>query len=332
MKSLQLLLLLTPLACLLAQTPASHPAAPPAPAGLPAKAPAAASAPKVPPDTVVLTIGTEKFTAADFEHLIDMIPEQYRERMRTSGRRQFAENIIRFKVMAQEAHRLKLEDTAAYKDQVAFQAEQILAQQYYADLVAKTKADEAAAKAYYDEHKSDYLQVKARHILIRYKGSAVPLKKDAKELTEEEALAKAKEIRQKLVDGADFATLAKAESDDAGSGANGGDLGTFGHGRMVPAFEQVAFTNKIGEISEPVKSQFGYHIIQVESREEKPFVEVRPEIEKKLDAELVKKAMDDLKAKTPVVMNAEFFGPAPTPGAPPPGSRMMQPPPAPTPK
>jgi hypothetical protein len=286
--------------------------------------------PHVPPETVVLTIGEEKITAADFDHMIDMIPEQYRERMRTTGRRQFADNIVRFKVMALEGHRLKIDETQAFKDQVAFQADQILAQQFYADLVAKTKTDEASARKYYDEHKSDYLQVKARHILIRYKGSAVPLKKDAKELTEEEALAKAKEIRQKLVDGADFATLAKAESDDAGSGANGGDLGTFGHGRMVPAFEQVAFTIPVGELSEPVKSQFGYHIIKVESRQEKTFVEVRPEIEKKLDAELVKKAMDNLKASTPVVMNEEFFGPVPAPNAPTPG--MIHPPTAPQPR
>jgi hypothetical protein len=119
------------------------------------------------------------------------------------------------------------------------------------------------------------------------------------------------------VDGADFATLAKAESDDAGSGANGGDLGTFGHGRMVPAFEEVAFTIPVGELSEPVKSQFGYHIIKVESRQEKTFVEVRAEIEKKLDGEAVKKAMDDLKAATPVVMNPDYFGPAPAAMRPP---------------
>lgn len=252
--------------------------------------------------------------------MIEMLPEQYRNQMRTTGRRQFAENIIRLKVMAQEAHRRKLEDTPAYKSQLAFQAEQLLAQQFYQNLTATTKVDEATARAYYDEHKADYLQVKARHILIRAKGSAVPLKKDAKELTDEEALAKAKDIRKKLVDGADFATLAKAESDDAGSGANGGDLGTFGHGRMVPAFEQVAFTIPVGEISEPVKSQFGYHIIKVESRQEKTFVDVRPEIERKLDAEQVKKTMDDLKAATTVVMNDEYFGPA-APPMPPPGAR-----------
>jgi parvulin-like peptidyl-prolyl isomerase len=292
--------------------------------------PPAPPVPQVPPETVVLTIGEEKITAADFDRMIEMIPEQYRAQMRTTGRRQFAERMIQFKLMSQEAHRLKLEDTPAFKDQLAFQTEQLLAQQYYQHLQGTTKVDEAAAHKYYDEHKSDYLQVKARHILIRFKGSPVPLKKDGKELTEEEALAKAQDIRKKLVDGADFATLAKAESDDAGSGANGGDLGSFGHGRMVPAFESVAFTIPVGELSEPVKSQFGYHIIKVESRQEKTFVEVKAEIDKKLDGELVKKSMDDLRAATPVVMNPDYFGPAPAPAAAP-GAKpagAVQPPPS----
>jgi parvulin-like peptidyl-prolyl isomerase len=343
MKSLQLLLFLTPLACLLAQTPPASqpvapPATPPAPAvqpgrlqAMPAQPPASMAA-KVPPETVVLTIGTEKITAGEIDHMIDMIPEQYRAQMRTSGRRQFAENIIRLKIMSQEGKRLNLEDTPEYKNQLAFQAEQILAQQYYQNLVKTTKVDEATARKYYDEHKSDYLQVKARHILIRVKGSPSPLKKDAKELTDEEALAKAKEIRKKLVDGADFATVAKAESDDAGSGANGGDLGTFGHGKMAAPFEQVAFTIPVGELSEPVKTQFGYHIIKVESRQEKTFIEVRPEIERRLDGEAVKKAMDDLKAATPVVMNPDYFGPAPaamTPPGPRPTPTIQAPPPAP---
>jgi peptidyl-prolyl cis-trans isomerase C len=339
MKSLQLLLFLTPLACLLAQTPpASQPATPPVPASQLPRPPAVAAQPSAPvphvsPDTVILTIGDEKITAADWDHMIDMIPEQYRNQMRTSGRRQFAERIIGLKVMAQDARRHKVEDTPAFKSQLAFQAEQVLAQLYYQDLVANTKVDEATARKYYDEHKSDYMQVKARHILIRAKGSAAPAKKDAKELTDEEALAKAQDIRKKLVDGADFATLAKTESDDATSAANGGDLGpAFGHGRMVPAFEKVAFTIPVGELSEPVKSQFGYHIIKVESRQEKTFVEVRGDIEKKLDAEAVKKAMDDVKAATPVVMNPDYFGPAPSATMPPAVRPPVQAQPTPQPK
>jgi len=296
--------------------------------------PATPVAPKVPPETVVLTIGDEKITAGDLDRMIDMLPPQYRAQIRTTGRRQFAERLVSLKVMAQEGHRRKLEDTPAYKEQLAFQAEQILANQCYQNLADTTKVDEATARKYYDDHKAEYLQVKARHILIRFKGSAVPLKKDAKELTEAEALAKAQEIRKKLVDGADFATLAKAESDDAGSGANGGDLGTFGKGRMVPAFEQVAFTIQVGELSEPVKSQFGYHIIKVESRQEKTFVDVRAEIERKLNGEAVNKAVNDLKAATPVVMNPDYFGQAPAAVKPPAAKPAVpvQPPPAPQPK
>ena len=343
MKSLQLFLFLTPLACLLAQTPpAPQPPPTPAPAGQPAKPPATPMRPPappplppVPPDTVVLTIGDEKMTAAQFDHLINtVVPERARMQFGTGVRQRLADSLVDSTVKAHEALRLKLDQTDDFKSLLAFATQQILAQQYTTHITATTKVDEETARKYYDEHKSDYLQLKARHILIRVKGSAVPLKKDAKELTDEEALAKAKEIRQKLVDGADFATLAKAESDDAGSGANGGDLGTFGHGRMVPAFEEVAFKIPVGEISEPVKSQFGYHIIKVESRQEKTFVEVRPEIERKLDAERVKKALDEVKNATVVGMNPDYFGPPPAPQAPPAPKPpvAVQPPPAAQPK
>jgi len=94
-------------------------------------------------------------------------------------------------------------------------------------------------------------QVWARHILVE---------------KEEEA----KDIYERLKKGADFAELAKELSKDTGSGANGGDLGWFGRGAMVPEFEKVAFSLEVGEFSEPVQSQFGYHIIQVLGHQEVP--------------------------------------------------------------
>jgi len=80
-------------------------------------------------------------------------------------------------------------------------------------------------------------------------------------------------VRALLLSGQDFAKVAKDFSKDTGSGANGGDLGWFGKGQMVPEFETAAFSQKIGEIGEPVKSQFGYHIIQVIDRREMPVSE-----------------------------------------------------------
>src|SRR5581483_11688934 len=145
MKFLQVLLFLMPLACLPAQTPGPaqtgapanpNPAAPKPPTvTLQPAAPVAAS---VPPDKVVLTIGDEKVTAGELDHLVDMIPEQYRSQMRSSGRRQFAENVIRLKVLAQEAKREKLDETPGFKDQVAFQREQFLAQTLYQTILAQS--------------------------------------------------------------------------------------------------------------------------------------------------------------------------------------------------
>lgn len=80
------------------------------------------------------------------------------------------------------------------------------------------------------------------------------------------AETRAEEIRQELLDGADFAEVAQRESADAVSAANGGDLGTFGRGQMVPAFDSVVFNAPLNRILEPVRTNFGFHIIEVQSR------------------------------------------------------------------
>jgi len=256
----------------------------------------------------VLTVGTEKITAGDFDKLIESLPEQFRTAAKGPGKRQVAEQLITMKSLAQEARKRKLDQDASYKTQLAFQAENLLAGALYRDLSAKLKVEDADVRKYYDGHKNEYERVKARHILVRFKGSAVPTAKA--DLTEEEALTKAKALRARLSAGEDFATLAKAESDDTGSGNMGGDLNFFGHGQMVPQFEQAAFAAPVGQVTEPVKTQFGYHLILVEKHEVKTFDEVRPEIENKIRPEIAKKAVDDLRKNTTVDIDEAFFGPA----------------------
>jgi parvulin-like peptidyl-prolyl isomerase len=122
-------------------------------------------------------------------------------------------------------------------------------------------------------------------------------------------------LRAKIVAGASFAELAKTESDDVGSGESGGDLGSFTPGSMVEEFDKVAFEIPVGQVSEPVKSAFGYHLILIDSRGAKKFEEVRAEIEAAMKPELGNKAVEALKAKTTVVYDEGYFG---KPGAAPP--------------
>jgi peptidyl-prolyl cis-trans isomerase D len=139
------------------------------------------------------------------------------------------------------------------------------------------KVSDADVQAYYNAHLADYQvkeQVRARHILI-----SVPEGADAK--TDAAAKAKADDLEKQLHNGADFAALAKANSDDPGSKAQGGELGFFTRGKMVPAFEQAAFALQPGQISPVVKTSFGYHIIQVEEKQTahtKPLDEVKAQI------------------------------------------------------
>jgi peptidyl-prolyl cis-trans isomerase C len=322
------LLVVCPAAFLLAQTPPAppKPAAPAAPANATPVAPATPAPPKpnitmsmqsptmapmpvLPPDKVVITVGDQKLTFAEFQAIIDSLPEQYRVSARGPGRKQFADNLVRVMVLQQEGKRRKLDQTPAFKTQSEFQTENVLAGITFEQMNKDLKIDEADLKQYYEAHKNEFEQVHARHILVRFKGSPVALKPTQKDLTEEEALAKAQEIRKKLLDGADFANLALIESDDVGSGNKGGDLGFFHHNQMVPPFEQAAFAMKVGDLSEPVKSQFGYHIIKVEAHETKTFEEVKPEIEKKMRPEASQKAIRDLETKSSVTLDPELFGP-----------------------
>jgi peptidyl-prolyl cis-trans isomerase C len=281
-------------------------------------APASAASP-VDPGKVVLTIGTTKITAGEYNSLVDALPPQYQSYARGAGRRQFAENLVQLKLLSEEAVKRNLDKTPKVQEQLAFQRQDLLARAMFDHLQQDTKIDDAAIQAYYDAHKTDYESVKARHILIRVKGAPMPAAQGKPELTEEEALAKAQDIRKKLQAGGDFAALAKADSDDTGSGAQGGELGEFHRGMMVPPFEQSAFSLKPGETSDPVKSPFGYHIIQVEEHRVKPLAEVKPEIEKALRPEVARKEITAMRDKTNVEIDDAFFGPATPPAAPVPG-------------
>ena len=137
-----------------------------------------------------------------------------------------------------------------------------------ASLGKDLQVDEAALKAAFEARKGDTTEFKARHILFKAEGDAQL----------QEATAKAQLLRERLVKGQDFAKAAEELSEDPSAKGNGGDLGWFNASKMVKPFSDAAATLKIGEISQPVRTQFGIHLIKLEGRREKKFEDVKAEL------------------------------------------------------
>ncbi len=146
-------------------------------------------------------------------------------------------------------------------------------------------------QAYYNQHQSDYQvpeQARSRHILVKVAPNA-----DAK--TDAAAKAKAEDIANQLRKGASWTDIAKKDSDDPGSKDSGGELGFAQHGRMVPEFDNAIFNQKIGDI-QVVKSQFGYHVVQVEERQaahSQSLAEVADTIKATLSRQLISQAEEN---------------------------------------
>jgi peptidyl-prolyl cis-trans isomerase C len=185
-----------------------------------------------------------------------MSPQQKREYLIT-----YLTDVI---VLSQAAEQQKLDDNPDVKRQVAFERNKVLMEALLRNAGKAAQTDDAMHKVYDDAVKkmAPEEEVHARHILVP---------------TEDEAKA----IEAQLKGGADFAALAKEKSKDPGA-ANGGDLGYFTKDQMVPEFADAAFKLDKGQISDPVHTQFGWHIIKVEDKRIKPtptYDEVKGQLE-----------------------------------------------------
>lgn len=283
-----------------AQTPAAAPAVPATPEAAPAAAPA-------PTDPVVISAGTIEVRRSEFENAIRSLPNEYQQYALGPGKRQFAQDVLRMKLLAAAGRQQGLDQSPEIQTQLDMMRDNLVANALVQRVQASFTLDEAALRQAYEANKAQYEKSNARHILIAFKGS--PAAQPGKpELTEEEAKAKAEDLRKKIEGGASFEELAKTESDDVGSGANGGSLGEFARGQMVPEFEQAAFTAAIGTVSEPVRTQFGFHLIRVDSRGAAPFEEVRPTLERAERQQRVQAYLEQLTNDAKPTFDAAYFG------------------------
>lgn len=307
----------------------AQPGQPPAPA--PAPAPPKVDLSKVDPNKVIVKAGDAQMTAGELQELLQALPAAQREQVlsQPGALRMAATQLAEARALAKEAEKRNLHEKPAFKPLMSLARDQVLGQLLLQD-VAGTVGEEELKK-HWEQNKAQFPEsVEARHILIRTPGSRVPLRPGQKELSEEQAKAKIDELRARVTKGEDFGKVAQEASDDTQTGAQGGSLGSFPRGQMVPEFDKVAFSLKEGEVSQPVKTQFGWHLIQVQDRMA-TMDDYREQIQSQILPQRVQQFLQDFRAKTKPELDESVFGPAPAPQLLP-GQGQGQPPtPAPAP-
>lgn len=261
-------------------------------------------------DDVVMRVNGEPITEREFNMFLQNAPAEGRQFYGSpAGRRALADELVKLKVLEQEAKKMGIADDPEVKIQIAMARAQITAARALEKL-ANQKTDERIGAEY---EKEKVTAISLRHILIAYQGGGVPARGGQQAPPVEVAMQKANAIAAKLRGGADFAQTARAESDDEQSGMNGGMIGPAKPDQLPPDIAAVITKLKPGQMSDPVKTQFGVHIFKVEQ----PSLEdLRPMLSQRVRQQVAEEEVKRLQGGAKVDLDPKFF-PAPpaVPGA-----------------
>ncbi|TCO74531.1 peptidylprolyl isomerase [Marinisporobacter balticus] len=247
---------------------------------------------------ILATVNGSEITKEELELIVKHAPQQQQMQLNTlAGKKYLLNEMITQQILFLDAKEKGLDQDEAYLKELKSVEENLLKQYAVKKLLEDIKVEENEVKEYYEKNNEQFVagdSAKAKHILIK----------------DEE---KAKEVLKELKDGKNFEEAAK-EYSECPSKTNGGDLGYFEKGNMVPEFEAAAFALEIGAISDLVKTQFGYHIIKVEDRKEAsvmPFEKVQDQIKdyilKNKQNEKFKGYTDGIRAQYEITTNEELL-------------------------
>jgi peptidyl-prolyl cis-trans isomerase C len=214
---------------------------------------------------LAIAAGNE-ITEKDLNTIISRYPQEQRGALQAEDKRNgLVEQLISFELMNKFGKEIKLDETQEYKEAIENISKEVITSMAINKILADVTVTDEEVKKYYEDNKESFGQpatVSAKHILVA---------------TEEEA----KKAKEDIANGdLSFADAAMKYS-TCPSNQQGGSLGEFSKGMMVPEFEETAFTAEIGVVSEPVKTQFGYHLIVVDAKNEasvKSFDEVKDSV------------------------------------------------------
>ena len=251
----------------------------------------AAEAPKV-----VARVNSQDITEAEvFEYLQPFGQQAFLMYATPQGKKMIIDDVISLRLFALEGERASLDQTHEFQQQLARARRAMLAQAAMRKVIEGLTVSDDEAVKFYNDNPQFFTQpekIRASHILV----------------SSDEALAK---VKAELAAGKSFDVVAREYSTDPGSAAKGGDLGEFPRGVMVAEFEKAAFDLKNpGDVSEPVKSKFGWHIIKLAARipeSKTPFEQVKPRIIQELREQKTQKLINDRSAELEKVYKVERF-------------------------
>jgi peptidyl-prolyl cis-trans isomerase C len=265
----------------------------------PAKAPDKAAAAPANPDRVLAKVDGQPITERDVALANEDVGQSFANLGEAQKQSAIVDLLVDLKLAAKAARDEKLDQTPAFARQLAFMRDKALMQAFLDKAAAGAVTDAAVERVYDETVKASppVEEVRARHILVATKDEA-----DA--------------VEKRLKNGEDFAAVARAVSKDTGSAKDGGELGFFAEDQMVPEFAKAAFALNPGQISQPVKTQFGWHVIQTEEKRKKPLPTLT-QVRGQIALYLQRRAQQDAMAKLRKTAKVERFDKAaPAPAAP----------------
>jgi peptidyl-prolyl cis-trans isomerase C len=249
---------------------------------------------------VLKVVNGQNVTQGMVDAQVDQLPDNVKESMLArGGMEKLTENIIIGEILYQEALKQKLDQDPKVKVAIAFAERNALVTQLL-ERTVKARTTDEAVKKWYDEHAVQFAkpQAKARHILVADEA-------EAKAIYAEVSAARAT-----------FADVAMKKSTDKGSAKEGGDLGWFEKQRMVPEFAEAVFAGKKGDLIGPVKTKFGFHIIEIEEmRDSVPVEDVSDKIKEKLREEVIQTYIEEVKKASTITDPVAAGGATVTPAA-----------------
>jgi peptidyl-prolyl cis-trans isomerase C len=282
-------------------------------------APQAADAGPKPDERVVISVGDQKITADDLDHIIQALPAQYRGYYSGPGKHLLPQYIIQMKVLSAEALKQKLDQTPEVQRMLETARESILADAARRKIEETLPVSDQAVEQLYEKHKQDFEEVHIRQILIRTQASILSETSSPTRppLSEKDARQKLEGIRQKILAGADFQQMARENSDDTATASRGGDLGYVSRRTVVPPVADAAFSLLPGKVSEVIPTPYGMDLIKVEDKRTRSLEEVRSALTTQLRQSQFQEAFKRLESDYKVVVDEKYFSSGKTASTPP---------------